>query len=152
MKVKTNLASGIFFTVFGGILLACLDDQVILIGNTRFIESVKVMPFLVEMIMIICGCILIVQSLVFKKEEIVEIKWNDQKEALSILGILAIYAILVYFIGFLIGSVGFALLMALYFKNKNILSIVLLCLLGIGIYFLFTNIFHISLPGIGGAR
>lgn len=152
MKIKTNLVSGIIFIVVGVILLALLNSQVIVYGDTPFISSAKVMPFITEMVMIIGGIALVIQSLVFRKEKIVEFKWQEQKYVLFLISIYIIFAALMYFVGFLIAAIVFVIMMFIYYKNKNLLQLAVLCVLAVGIYFLFIYVFHISLPGFGGAR
>jgi putative tricarboxylic transport membrane protein len=146
MKVRTNLTGGIVFLSFGSILMLLLESQVITYGNIHFLQSAKVSPFMAEMVMIIGGILLIIQSLVFKKEKIVEIRWAEQKYAATVIGIFALFAALIYFIGFLVGSIVFIVLMSIFNKNRNVIQIIMLCLLAIGIYLLFTQVFYIQLP------
>lgn len=150
MKVKTNLVGGVLFIVLGVVLLALLPTQIKMAGQTNFLESNRVIPAAIEVIMIICGIILVVQSLVFKKEDYVDIKWEEEKYALMVFLIFAVFAALVYCIGFLVGAVVFVVLMALFYKNKNIIEILILAALAVGLYFLFKKAFRINLPGFGG--
>jgi hypothetical protein len=152
MKVKSNLVSGIIFMVFGAVLLLLMESQVIVYGDVPFIESAKVIPFFVEVLMVVCGAILVIQSLFLKKEKYVDICWSEQKYALMIIGIFAIFATLIFFAGFIVGAIGFIALMALYFKDKNIAHILILAVLAIIIYVLFTRVFNISLPSFGEVR
>ncbi len=146
MKVRSNLAGGIIFLVFGTILMLLLNSQVITYGKIHFLQSAKVLPFMAEIVMIIGGFLLIIQSIVFKKEKIVEICWEDQKYALAVIGLFALFALLIYFIGFVVGALVFVVLMSRLYKNRNIVEIVILCALAIGIYLLFTLVFHVQLP------
>ncbi len=152
MRVRSNLVSGIIFIVFGAVLLLLMDSQIIVYGDVKFIESAKVIPFFVELLMIVCGAILIIQSLFLKKEKYVEICWDEQKYALTMIGIFAVFAALIYFTGFIIGGIGFIVMMALFFKNRNLVHILILTVMVIFIYFLFTQVFHISLPRFGEVR
>lgn len=152
MKVRSNLVSGIIFIAFGSIFLLLMESQVIVYGDVPFIESAKVIPFCVEVLMIVCGAILVVQSLFLKKETIVEICWKEQRYALAMIAIFTIFATLIYFGGFLVGSIGFIFLMALFFKDKNIVHILILSLIAIIIFLLFTRVFNISLPSFGEMR
>ncbi len=152
MKIKTNLVGGIIFIVFGTVLLLLLNNQVITYGNISFLQSAKVAPFFSELIMIIGGIFLIIQSVFLKKDTIITISWNEQKNALITIGCLSLFAIGIYFLGFLIGSIIFILLMFRFYKNRNLYELIGLIILSIGIYFLFTMIFHVQLPGIGGVK
>lgn len=152
MKVRTNLTGGVIFIVFGTVLLLLLDKQVVTYGNIHFLQSAKVLPFFAELVMIGCGVLLVIQSLVFKKENIVEFIWAEQRFAVYVLAIFCVYAAAIYFLGFLIGSLLFVILMFILYKNRNILQFILLCALAIGIYLLFTAVFYVQLPGIGGVN
>ncbi|AEV30291.1 hypothetical protein SpiGrapes_2530 [Sphaerochaeta pleomorpha str. Grapes] len=152
MKVRSNLVSGIIFMVLGAALLLLMKSQVIVYGDVPFIESAKVIPFFVEVIMLVCGAILVIQSLFLKKETYVDICWAEQKYALMIIGIFAVFATLIYFAGFIVGAIGFIVMMAFFFRDKNIVHILILAVLAILIYLLFTRVFNISLPGFGEVR
>lgn len=150
MKVRTNLVGGIIFMVTGLVLLILLDSQVIVYGEISFLQSAKVIPFVMESLMIIGGVILVIQSLFLKKENLVEIKWSEQKYAIEVIGIFLLFAFMIYYTGFIIGAVVFVLLMFVFFKNRNILEILGLGILSILIFLLFTKVFHVELPGLGG--
>lgn len=150
MKVRTNLTGGVIFIVFGTVLLLLLDKQVVTYGNIHFLQSAKVLPFFAELVMIGCGILLVIQSVVFKKESIVEFIWAEQRFAVYVLAIFCVFAAAIYFLGFLIGSLLFVILMFVLYKNRSIPQFLLLCGLAVGIYLLFTAVFYVQLPGIGG--
>lgn len=152
MKVRSNLVGGIIFIIFGTILLSLLSAQVITYGNITFLQSAKVLPFVAELVMIIGGLGLVIESLVFKKETIVEINWKEQKNALLTIGFFCIFAIGIYFFGFIIGAVLFLISMFIYYRNKSIVELICLLVLIIGVYFLFTGVFYVQLPGLGGVK
>ena len=152
MRVRTNLAGGSIFIVFGTILMLLLNKQVITYGNIAFLQSAKVIPFLAEFVMIAGGLLLVFQSLVLKKEKYVEINWEDQKYALATLLAFCMFAAGIFFAGYIIGSLLFIVLMFVLNKNKSIIEFIGLCVLAVGIYILFTRIFYVQLPGIGGVN
>jgi len=152
MKVRTNLAGGSIFVIFGTILLLLLNKQVITYGNIAFLQSAKVLPFFAEIVMIAGGILLILQSLVFKKEKIIDINWGEQKFAIMTLIGFCVFAAAIYYVGFIIGSLLFVVLMFVLNRNKSIPEFIGLCVLAIGIYFLFTRVFYVQLPGLGGVN
>jgi hypothetical protein len=152
MKVRTNLVGGIIFIVFGTTLLALLNKQVITYGNITFLQSAKVLPFIAEIVMIIGGVALVIESLVFKKDKIVDFIWEEQKNAIFTIGFFCIFAGGIYFFGFIVGAILFLISMFWYYKNKNLLEFVVLLALIIGVYFLFTGVFYVQLPGLGGVK
>jgi len=152
MKVRTNLVGGGIFVAFGTILLACLNQQIIIFGDVSFLQSAKVLPFVAEIIMIVGGILLIIESLVLKKDTIVEFAWEEQKNAIFSIGFFCLFAVGIYFLGFIIGGILFIFSMFLYYKNKSILQLICLIALIVGIYFLFTSVFYVQLPGLGGVK
>jgi hypothetical protein len=152
MKVRTNLVGGSIFIVFGTVLLALLNKQVITYGNITFLQSAKVLPFIAEIVMIIGGIALVIESLVFKKDNIVEFIWKEQKNAVLTIGFFCVFAGGIYFFGFIVGAVLFLISMFVFYKNRSILQLVCLLALIIGVYFLFTGVFYVQLPGFGGVK
>lgn len=152
MKVRTNLTGGSIFIVFGTILMLLLNKQVITYGEIEFLQSAKVAPFFAELIMIAGGIILVIQSLVFKKEKFVDINLEELKIAMATIIAFCLFALGIYYAGFIIGSLLFVALMFVLNRNKSIPQFIGLCVLAIGIYFLFTSVFYVQLPGLGGAN
>lgn len=150
MKIKTNLYGGLFFILVGVVLLLLMPNQIIVQDNIPFLESAKAAPFIALSMMIIGGVILVIQSLVFKKEQFVVIDFAVQKYALAIMGIFIAYALFIYLVGFLIASLLLIFAMVRYFKIKSRAQIIIIALIAIAVYFIFINLFHISLPEIGG--
>ncbi|MCG8485775.1 MAG: hypothetical protein MJA31_20885, partial [Clostridia bacterium] len=105
MKIKTNLWGGVLFVVLGIVLWLLVPSQI----PEPLIETPGIAPRLVPRlvigIMFLGGLTLIIQSLVFKKEKIVEVHLKYEKTALIVSLIMGVYALLVYLVGFLIGTV-----------------------------------------------
>lgn len=150
MRLKTNLLSGIIFVIFGGILLLFIPSQIEVSDSIPFVESARVAPFFAIMVMILGGITLIFQSLVLKRENIIEIHFAQQKNALFIIAVILLYALLIYLIGYIIASVITVGILYFFFKLKSWLHLGMTLGIAIGIYFLFSKIFNVSLPGIGG--
>ena len=150
MKIKTNLVGGIFFIVLGTVLLLLMPNQIIVQANIPFLESAKAAPFIALLMLIVGGIILVIQSLVFKKEQIVTLDFAVQKHALTVMGIFIGYALSIYLFGFLIASFLLIAAMVWFFRIKSKIQIAVIVAISVAVYFIFINLFHISLPGIGG--
>lgn len=150
MKIKTNLCGGVFFVVLGAILWLLIPTQIVISSDIPLLESAKIAPMLAIGMMVLCGLVLIIQSLVFKSEHIVTINFKEQRVALVIIGTMILYAALIYFVGYLIGTVVVIVLMLLLYKERRPISYIVLIIIGVLVYFLFKSVFHINLPGIGG--
>lgn len=150
MTIKTNLVGGIFFILLGVILFLLMPSQIIVAGSVPFLESAKAAPFLSILVMVICGAILVFQSLVLKKEKLVVINFSDQKYALYLVLYLLAYSALIYLVGFMIASLALVLALSKFFKVTSKKQVLIVLVISVLVYYVFLNIFHISLPGIGG--
>lgn len=150
MNIKTNLVSGIFFVCISLILLFLMPSQIQVYSTVSFLESAKAAPLIAILIMLICGLLLIFQSLVLKKENIVVLQFKEQKYAIYTILFMILFAALIYLLGFLIASIVTVLGLYKFYGIKSKKQLISLLLIAVFVYFVFINVFHISLPGIGG--
>lgn len=150
MKIQTNLVGGLVFVVFGVVLLVLQSSQIVVSNNIAFLESAKVAPIMSIIVMLVGGIVLIFQSVVLHKEKIVLIKFEEQKNALYMALFMALYAGMIYFLGYLIASAVLVVILFKFYQNKNKIHLLVVLIIAISVYFLFTRLFHVSLPGIGG--
>ena len=99
-----------------------------------------------KIIMLICSVILVIQSLVFKKEKIVEFDWQNEKPAILLIALLCIYVFLIIKLGFIIASAITFIIVLFYSGERKPFIYIFTIALAIGIYFLFSKVFHVSLP------
>ena len=150
MKIKTNLVGGVIFVMLGLILLLLQPSQVVVSNKIAFLESAKVAPMMSIIVMLLGGCCLIFQSVALKKEKEVFINIEEQKNALYMLSGMFLYAGMIYFLGFLIASAVLVLLLFKFYENRNKKHLIIVLCIAALVYVLFTRIFNVSLPGIGG--
>ena len=150
MKIRTNLVSGISMGLVSLILLLLVPSQVPIPSYDNGGPSPRIIPYIVLGGILICSIGLILQSLVFKQEKIVEFDFKVEKASILILGLMLLFGFVTIRFGFLVG-VGLVLPMMLFVLGERKPFIYLFTVAGgVGVYFLFINIFHISLPGLGG--
>jgi len=150
MRIKTNLVSGIAFVVIGFVLLLLLPSQVVVADIIPFLESAKAAPLLAIIVMVIGGAVLIFQSLVLKIERVVEVRMEEQKYALYMMGMIVLYAALIYVAGYVIASIALVLILFRFFRIRSPIQLGIALAIAVGVFFLFTKIFNVSLPGFGG--
>lgn len=151
MTIRTNLVSGVIFIVLGGVLLLLLPSQVVVADIIPFLESARAAPTLAIIVMMVGGGILVFQSLVMKKETVVEVSFSEQKYALYMIGSFVIYAGLIYGVGFIVASLALVTSLYFFYGIRNRVYLVVAIFISILVHFLFTNVFNVSLPGLGGA-
>ena len=90
--------------------------------------------------------ILIIQSLVFKKEKIVEFDWQKEKPAILLILLLCVYVFLIIKLGFILASAVIFTIVLVYSGERKPFIYIFTIALAVGIYFLFSKVFHVSLP------
>ncbi len=145
-KIKTNLWSGIIMGAISTILLILLPVQVRVPTYDSGAPSPRIIPGICLIIMLIFSIVLIIQSLVFKKEKIVEFDWEKEKPAILLIALLCIYVALMLTVGFIIGSVITFVLILFYCGERKPFIYIFVIAAAIGIFFLFKYVFNVSLP------
>ena len=145
-KIKTNLVTGIVMGLLSIFLLVVMPKQVRVPAFDSGAPSPRIIPGVCIVIMLVCSVILVIQSLVFKKEKIVEFDWQNEKPAILLIALLCIYVFLIIKLGFIIASAITFIIVLFYSGERKPFIYFFTIALAIGIYFLFSKVFHVSLP------
>ena len=145
-KIKTNLVSGIIMGLLSAFLLYVMPKQVRVPAFDSGAPSPRIIPGICLVVILLCSIILIIQSLVFKKEKIVEFDWNKEKPAILLILLLCIYVFLIIKLGFILASAIIFVIVLFYCGERRPFIYIFTIVLAVGIYFLFTRVFHVSLP------
>ena len=146
-KIKTNLVTGIVMGLFSAFMLIVMPQQVRVPAFDSGAPSPRIIPGICLVVTLLCSIILIVQSLVFKKEKIVVFDWEKEKPAIPLIVALCIYVFLIIKIGFILASAIIFSLVLFYCGERKPFIYIFTIVMAVGIFFLFTNVFHVSLPG-----
>lgn len=120
LTLRKNLSGGIFAIVLGVVLRIMLPYNIkSKIHNVTSAVGPDYLPKIIIILMIACGAGLILQSLVFKKDQTVTIVLRDEFRPLVYMGMLVLYALLMPKIGFLVTSLIFAMLSMWVMESKN---------------------------------
>ena len=145
-KIKTTLVTGIVMGLLSIFLLVVMPKQVRVPAFDSGAPSPRIIPGVCIVIMLVCSVILVIQSLVFKKEKIVEFDWQNEKPAILLIALLCIYVFLIIKLGFIIASAITFIIVLFYSGERKPFIYIFTIALAIGIYFLFSKVFHVSLP------
>lgn len=145
-KIKTNLWSGIIMGAFSLILLLVMPNQVRIPAYDSGAPSPRIIPGICIVIMLIFSIVLIIQSLVFKQEKIVEFDWNKEKPAVLLIVMLCVYVALITTIGFVPASALVFSAILFYCGERKPFIYIFVIAAATGIYFLFKYVFTVSLP------
>lgn len=150
VKIKTYFWSGLIMGLFSLLMLAVMPSQVRLPMFDSGAPSPRIIPGICLVGMLVCSAILLIQSLVFRKEKIVEFDWKKEKPCIVLILLLCAYVALTIWIGFIPAVVIIFPIILFYCGERKPLIYIFTIAAGIGIFFLFKYVFHISLPGIPG--
>ncbi len=145
-KIKTNLWSGIIMGALSILLLVLMPTQVRIPAYDSGAPSPRIIPGICIVIMLIFSVVLIIQSLVFKQEKIVEFDWNKEKPAILLIAMLCIYVALIIIIGFIPASALTFIAVLFYCGERKPFIYIFVIAAATGIYFLFKYVFTVSLP------
>ncbi len=145
-KIRTNLVTGILMGLFSGFMLYVMPKQVRVPAFDSGAPSPRIIPGICLIVILICSIVLIIQSLVFKKEKIVEFNWDNEKPAILLIALLCLYVFLIIKIGFILASAVTFIIILFYCGERKPFIYIFTVALAVGIYFLFSKVFHVSLP------
>ena len=152
IQIKTYLVTGILMGLFSAFLLLAMPQQVRVPVYDSGAPSPRIIPGICIVVMLVCSVALIIQSLVFKKEKIVEFDWEKEKPAILLIALLCVYVFLIIKIGFIAASAVTFVIVLFYEGERKPFIYIFTIALSVGVYFLFTRVFHVSLPAgfLGG--
>lgn len=145
LHYRSNLTAGIVALTAAPILFLIIPEQIAVEAKVVHGVSSRTLPYILAALMAVCGVGLIIQSLVFKKDEVKELDLG--KEAF---GLLYMLLLLAYGIGFshsFIISTGLLGVVTLAFtKCKKPIYYAIVAATVITLYFIFTRLLHVRLP------
>lgn len=147
-KIKTNLVSGIVMGIFSLILLLTLPSQVRVPAYDSGAPSPRVIPGACIVLMLIFSVVLIVQSVVFKKEKIVEFDWEKERPVILMILMMCGYVALIIYMGYIFASIVTFIAVLLYCGERKPSVYVVTVVASVVIFFLFKNVFNIQLPAL----
>lgn len=147
MKItyRSNLVAGIVSVILGIICMVIIPGQIGEDYSATYGITSRTVPYAVAILWIICGIVLMIQSLVLKKDEVKTLDVGKELKALGYMAVLLIYALL-FKKSFLLSTMflGVATLAFTGSKKKSFYVIVLATVLIL--YLLFSKVLHVQLP------
>ncbi|MCT4597882.1 MAG: tripartite tricarboxylate transporter TctB family protein [Vallitalea sp.] len=145
IRFRTNLVSGIVFAGFSIVVWFLIPLQIESSGMSALVDA-QFVPKLCTILLFIFSIILLIQSLVFKKDKSTEIDFTKEMKVILFFGILFIYLILITIIGFLISSLAFSTVSLLYLKCRKWTGYICTYAVVICLYLVFTMVLQVPLP------
>ena len=142
IKYKSNLAAGIVSIILGVICIILVPLQIAEDYSATYGTTSRTIPCAIGVLWIVCGVVLLIQSLILKKDTVKTLIVGKELKALAYMAMLLIYSIL-FKRSFLI-LLGVATLAMTGTKKK--LYYVIVIAMVVVLYLLFAKVLHIQLP------
>lgn len=146
VQIKTNLWSGIIMGILSIIFLIALPGQVRLPAYDSGAPSPRIIPAITLVGILISSIILIIQSLVFKKEKIYEFDLEKEKPTIILIALMCLFVFVIINLGFIAAVCIVFPMILFYMGERKPFIYIFSVLMGIGVFFLFKYVFNISLP------
>lgn len=145
VKYRSNLVAGIVSVILGIICMVIIPRQIGEDYSATYGITSRTVPYAVAALWMICGVVLMVQSLIFKKDEIKVIDVSKEAKAVGYMLVILIYAVL-FKKSFLVSTI-FLGLATLAFTGSRKKSFYLIVLAVVAVlYLLFSKVLHVQLP------
>lgn len=145
IKYKSNLAAGIVSIILGVICIVLVPLQIAEDYSATYGITSRTVPYAIGILWIMCGIILLVQSLVLKKDTEKTLIVGKELKALAYMAILLVYSIL-FKRSFLISTIMLGLAtLAMTGSKKKLFYVIVIVAVAV-LYFLFEKVLHIQLP------
>lgn len=146
IKIRTNLVSGVLMGLFSVIMLLCMPSQVRVPAYDSGAPSPRIIPGICLAVILFFSIVLIVQSLVFKKERIVVFDWQKEKPAIILIAAMCIYVALILTIGYTLASIIIFCAIQFYCGERKPFIYIFTIAAAVVIYFIFQYLFNVALP------
>ena len=146
IKIRTNLVSGVLMGLFSVIMLLCMPSQVRVPAYDSGAPSPRIIPGICLAVILFFSIVLIVQSLVFKKERIVVFDWQKEKPAIILIAAMCIYVALILTIGYTSASIIIFCAIQFYCGERKPFIYIFTIAAAVVIYFIFQYLFNVALP------
>ena len=144
-RYRSNLTAGIVSIIFGLIVLSVIPSQISLgFDNTYGITPITI-PYVLAGICILFGALLIVQSLVLKKDTVKEMELSRELKALAYMAVFLVYSLL-FNVSFVLATILLGAVTLMFLKCKKPLYYAIVAVTVVFLYFVLTQFLHIQLP------
>ncbi|MBD8992998.1 MAG: tripartite tricarboxylate transporter TctB family protein [Blautia sp.] len=145
IKYKSNLAAGIVSLILGVICLILVPLQIAKDYSATYGITSRTVPYAIGILWIVCGVILLVQSIVLKKDTEKTLVVGKELKALAYMVILLAYGIL-FKRSFLISTILLGVATLAMTGTKKKLFYVIVIAMVVVLYLLFAKVLHIQMP------
>ncbi len=145
IRYRSNLTAGIVSIIFGAIVLSVIPSQISLGFDNTYGITPRTIPYVLAGICIFFGALLIVQSLVLKKDTVKEMELSRELKALAYMAVFVVYSLL-FNVSFVLATILLGAVTLMFLKCKKPLYYAIVAVTVVFLYFVLTQFLHIQLP------
>lgn len=145
IRYRSNLTAGIVSIIFGSIVLSVIPSQISLGFDNTYGITPRTIPYVLAGICILFGALLIVQSLVLKKDTVKEMELSRELKALAYMAVFVVYSLL-FNVSFVFATILLGAVTLMFLKCKKPLYYAIVAVTVVFLYFVLTQFLHIQLP------
>ena len=145
IKYKSNLVAGIVSLILGVVCLILVPLQIAKDYSATYGITSRTVPYAIGILWIVCGVILLVQSIVLKKDTEKTLVVGKELKALAYMVMLLVYGIL-FKRSFLISTILLGVATLAMTGTKKKLFYVIVIAMVVVLYLLFAKVLHIQMP------
>ena len=144
-RLKSNLVSGLLFMAVAAVVWFLIPRQIAIPANGTVITDPSFFPKVFTVALFIVGTVIVV-SVLFHKEVLIQVDTTKQLHMLIYLGMLIVFGILMNIVGFLIASIIFGAGSLIFFRCRKKSYYVITTLAAIIVFIGFKYLLNIDLP------
>lgn len=145
IRYRSNLTAGIVSMIFGIIVFLTIPSQIGLGFDQTYGITPRTMPYVLSGVCVVFGALLVIQSLVFKKDKVKEINLSQEGKALAYMAVFLGYALL-FNVSFILSTILLGVVTLMFLKCKKPLYYIIVAVTVVCLYLILTQFLHIQLP------
>lgn len=145
IEYRSNLVSGIVSIVLGILCILLIPAQIGEDYSATYGITSRTIPYAIAVLWIICGIVLLVQSLILKKDEIKVLEIKKEVKAILYMLVLLIYA-LFFNKSFLLSTIFLGIATLAFTGTKKKSYYIITTAVVIVVYVLFAKVLHVQMP------
>ncbi len=145
LKYRSNLVAGIASVIAGIVCFILVPRQIGTDYSVTYGITSRTVPYAVCVLWVICGIVLMVQSLVLHKDTVKTLEVTRELKAVAYMAVLAVY-LLTFRYSFLAATIILGLITLAFTGCKKPLYYVIVLATVVLLYLAFTYVLHVKLP------
>ena len=150
IKIKTNLIFGVAAVITAALLIGIIPSQIPQSSLVKEYLDGRFIPYAMCGIMMVCGVISIIKSLVLKQEDIREISIGIENKNLTFILFVIVFYLLTKYISFLIGCILLSITSLVFFRCRSRKTYVIVLVSAVAVALIFKYGLNVKFGGLWG--